>query len=224
MKRLFIASLISLALNACVTPVNLQFENASTLKKGEIEVGAAGSIYTKSMVEAIMTEQFGSPSFGAYSRFGVSDFYNLKLRMEYMSTGGYVFFEADNKVRLLDKRISFSFPFQYYYDTGKEKTVNSYQGDMWVACDGCQYNNVAVAPRFNFSFYSKSEQFDFTAMPKLIVVIEGSGWYSVLPALSLGAGYTSPTKAFSIRPEVGYSFNLLGGSFSGGIAVGYKLR
>lgn len=221
MKRFLLISVAGILLKGCIAPNNLQFENAATLPKGNVEVTGSMSYYSYIDPQWLDPEIVGTSSLGLSARIGMTDGYNLNLRFEYRPDGGYSIFEVDNKVRLSGKHLSLSMPFQYYYNSFRS---SKYNGQNWHICPDCKNHVWGIAPRLNFSLFNKSESFDFTVMPKMFLLFEYGIFPGLFPGLSLGAGFKNKERTLSIRPEVGYTLNLSGFGTSAGIAVSYKFQ
>ena len=201
---LFFASIFS----SCFAPVNLNYESARLLEKGETEIQAQGSYYKLANPflngEEILGEEldYSQRNCGIKLGLGVSDKYNVKAKVEGLflynkdvSINSTLFVEIDNKFKLA-KWASFSFPVGMYFMSGldlTEKRLAFWQFD----------------PRFYLT-YSKSNQFEFSVIPKCHII----NLVSFNPAISVGAGFSDDLSKWSIRPELGFDFS----SFSAGIS------
>jgi hypothetical protein len=80
-------------IKSCIIPVNLSFDSAKMIKKGDVEFQGNSSYYAED-------EQY---NFGAKVGLGVSDKYNVKIRYEAFTSastydGSYI--EVENKIKL----------------------------------------------------------------------------------------------------------------------------
>lgn len=191
-KNLHFKTLQSLILififSSCMAPVNLNFESASMLEKGEKDRQVSGSYY-------YIPYEIGDNKYvetqiniGGKLGFGISDKYNIKAKIEVLihqdQKGAFFLLEMDNKIRL-SKWAAVSLPVGVYVGIG--------QGELnaWPQFD----------PRFYLT-YAPSNKFELTVIPKVhIYSIDPRAWN---PGLSLGAGFSKDLNLWSIRPEIGY--------------------
>lgn len=186
--------------SSCMVPVNLNFESAKMLEKGDFELQGNGSSYSLPS-EQMEIDQL---NIGLKYGMGITDKYNLKLRVEGLfpiwegeTTEGFIFIEIDNKLKL-GKMAAVSLPLGVY---------TSFSGGASLQFD----------PRFYLTFI-QTDNFDLTFIPKCHIF--GLRKDALFPGISIGAGFSSDFNKWAIRPEVGYDRL----SLSGGISFTYFFK
>ncbi|MFN8241574.1 MAG: hypothetical protein U0X39_12605 [Bacteroidales bacterium] len=207
-SKLLLFVLLPLFLTGCFAPVNLTYDSAKTLKKGQVEVQGAYSRYSisnDSLKSALINQNYGL-SLG----YGVSDRYTVKFRYEYISPtvtfqkvfgdisddfnamNSLSYFEINSKLALSKDKLAISLPLGgYFYNTSG--LSNSTGGLGWFSFD----------PRLYLTFFNTSKNFDLTISPKAHVLFGSFGGYALL-GVSVGAGISSDLSKWAIRPEIGY--------------------
>lgn len=183
MKKIILLSAICslVILHSCVAPVNLQFESASMLEKGETEIQASGSTYYYDIEDGLeVTNRNVGYKFG----YGISEEHNIKLRQEFLFVDQElvsVFSEIDNKFKM-HKNFALSIPAGYYTNA----------------------KVVAVSPRIYMTALP-SNHVDVTFIPKLNYKLDLiTNESSLYPSFSFGMGFKSENNLWSFRPEVGW--------------------
>jgi len=221
--KLVLLGLMSILMAGCFAPVNLSFDSAKTLNKGQIEVQGMYSRYdvtNDTLATALINQNYGI-SVG----YGFTDKYTLKARYEYIDPtitfqkifdeineefnemNSMSYFEINNKLMLIDNTLSISLPLgAYFYNT---KAIDIKNGGMgWFSFD----------PRVYVTFFRSTNIFELSVVPKLHVLFGTFGGY-VTPGISLGIGLSSDLDRWSIRPEIGYDKFL---SFGIGASVNFN--
>jgi hypothetical protein len=221
--KLVLLGLMSILMAGCFAPVNLSFDSAKTLNKGQIEVQGMYSRYdvtNDTLATALINQNYGI-SVG----YGFTDKYTLKARYEYIDPtitfqkifdeineefnemNSMSYFEINNKLMLIDNTLSISLPLgAYFYNT---KAIDIKNGGMgWFSFD----------PRVYVTFFRSTNIFELSLVPKLHVLFGTFGGY-VTPGISLGIGLSSDLDRWSIRPEIGYDKFL---SFGIGASVNFN--
>jgi hypothetical protein len=186
-----------LLLGSCSAPMNLNFDSARMMDKGDVEIQGSYSRYH-------YKGQFLNENVGAKLSVAPNDWYNLKIRGEAMIVDqegvDTYYFELDNKFSFRDPMlrdfIAFSLPFCLYHS--------------WWG------NNFGLDPRLYFTF-SNSDKFEFTMIPKCHIIFGSS--IGVLPGISVGMGFSKDLNRWAIRPEIGYDSYL-----SYGVGFSYFLK
>ena len=168
--------------SSCTAPVNLNYESARMLNKGQAEVQGGVSTYS-------MENQSINTNYGGKLGFGITNRYNLKLRFEAIvppkshlyNEFSWTYFEIDNKISL-NENLALSLPICFYA---------SEDGDGYSVFD----------PRLYITMRHENT-FEFTIMPKCHVFL-GDG-IAPMPGISLGLGLSSDLNKWSLRPEIGY--------------------
>jgi len=221
--KLVLLGLMSILMAGCFAPVNLSYDSAKTLNKGQIEVQGMYSRYdvtNDTLATALINQNYGI-SVG----YGFTDKYTLKARYEYIDPtitfqkifdeineefnemNSMSYFEINNKLMLIDNTLSISLPLgAYFYNT---KAIDIKNGGMgWFSFD----------PRVYVTFFRSTNIFELSVVPKLHVLFGTFGGY-VTPGISLGIGLSSDLDRWSIRPEIGYDKFL---SFGIGASVNFN--
>ena len=221
--KLVLLSLMSLLMTGCFAPINLSYESAKTLDKGQIEARGMYSRYN--VMNDTLETSLINQNYGVSLGYGFTDKYTVKARYEYISPtitfqkifdeineefnemNSMSYFEIDNKLMLINNTLSISLPLgAYFYNT---KAVDIKNGGMgWLSFD----------PRVYLSFFRKTDIFELTIIPKLHVLFGTFGGY-VTPGISLGIGLSSDLDRWAIRPEIGYDKYL---SFGVGASVNFN--
>jgi hypothetical protein len=200
--------LISILMGGCFAPVNLTYDSAKTLNKGQIEIQGMYSSYNvtnDTLKTALINRNYGG-SIG----YGITDKYTMKIRYEYIDptitfqkifgdisedfTGmnSMSYFEVTNKLMFIKNNLTLSLPVgAYFYNS---KVIDVKNGGMgWFTFD----------PRLYVTFFRQTNIFDLSLVPKLHVLV-GTFGAVVIPGISLGMGLSSNLDKWSIRPEIGY--------------------
>jgi len=213
-KNLFLIAIISISLNSCFAPVNLTYESARTLKKGEIDVQGNYSRYYQPGI--FNSTNNCNNNFGVKVGYGIKEWYTMKFRYERLvvktdydfgiselseitDNWAVNYFELENKFKLLNNNIALGIPLGYY----SMKSGNSADGLF------------SIDPRVYFTFSNKTNKFEFNLIPKLHIVIT-DGFVGALPGISLGFGFSSDLDKWALRPEFGYDGNF---SFGFGLNI-----
>ena len=205
-----IGVLILITISSCVTPVNLNFESSRMLEKGDIEFQVSGSTY-QGHNGPLSNIDLQQSNFGVKLGIGVTEKYNIKFKFESLNPGNEfidndddlitdfyfasTFIEFDNKISLGDGA-ALSLP------------LGVYEGGL-----------IQFDPRFYFTF-APSDKFELTFIPKLHMYGFRFSSGSVIPGISIGAGFSSDLNRWSIRPEIGYDRM----SLSAGISYSHIFR
>jgi hypothetical protein len=215
--------LIPVLMTGCFAPVNLSYDSAKTLNKGQIEVQGMYSKYdvtNDTLSTALINQNYGI-SFG----YGFTDKYTVKARYEYIDPtitfqkvfgdisdefngmNSMSYFEINNKLMLIKNTLSLSLPLgAYFYNS---KVIDARNGGMgWLSFD----------PRVYLTFFRSTNIFELSLIPKLHVLFGTFGGY-VTPGISLGIGLSSNLDRWSIRPEIGYDKYL---SFGVGASINFN--
>jgi hypothetical protein len=221
--KVVLLGLMSILMSGCFAPVNLSYDSAKTLNKGQIEVQGMYSRYdvtNDTLATALINQNYGI-SVG----YGFTDKYTVKARYEYIEPtitfqkifdeideefnemNSMSYFEINNKLMLIDNVLSVSLPLgAYFYNT---KAIDIKNGGMgWLSFD----------PRVYVTFFRSTDIFELSVVPKLHVLFGTFGGY-VTPGISLGIGLSSDLDRWSIRPEIGYDNYL---SFGIGASVNFN--
>jgi len=202
--KIILLFLISVLLVGCFAPLNLSYDSAKTLDKGQIEVQGAYSRYyapNDSLPSTLINSNYGF-SLG----YGITKRYTLKFRYEYISPSSIFkdvfdskdynnlfslsYFEINNKLQLAKENLAISLPLgAYFYNRSVLK------GGLGLI--------MAFDPRLYITFFRSSKVFDLTIVPKAHILF-GSGFGGLTPGLSVGMGFSSDLDKWAIRPEIGY--------------------
>lgn len=218
-KSLLLITIVSIFLSSCFAPVNLTYESAKTLKKGEIDVQGNYSTYSNIELESdIAPITFQNSNYGFKIGYGIKDRYTLKIRYEHLMLTsdhdfslfsccrepyitGIDYFEIENKFKVKNANVAFGVPLGYYvFSSG----IATKQGLF------------AIDPRIYLTFFSNTEVFELNIIPKAHFLI-GQG-FTIMPGISMGLGFSSNLNKWALRPEVGYD-----GYFSYGISLNIVL-
>jgi hypothetical protein len=206
--RLILIIFISLILGGCFAPLNLSYDSAKTLDKGQIELQGAYSRYyapNDSLSNTLINNNLGF-SLG----YGITDNYNLKFRYEYINPtvtfqrifgkvnktfkvmNSLSYFEINNKLRLAKDNLAISLPLgaYVYNSTGSNEGTG---GLGWFSFD----------PRLYLTFFRSTGVFELTIIPKAHVLFGKLGGYGMF-GLSVGMGFSSDLDKWAIRPEIGF--------------------
>jgi len=203
---------ISVVLTGCFAPVNLSYDSAKTLDKGQIQVKGNYSKYFVTSEQKNDTTYKGeiNQNYGVALAYGVSDKYTVGVRYEYLkptltfqkifngissdfnAMNSLSFFEIDNKLSLARNNVAVSLPIgAYFYNS---QNLSSAKGGLgWLSLD----------PKMYFTFFRSSKVFELSVIPKLHILFGTFGGY-VLPGISMGMGFSSDLDKWAIRPEIGY--------------------
>ena len=221
-KHLLSVSIILMLLSGCFAPVNLTYESARTLRKGEVDVQGNYSRYCD--IEGSLNNDYETTNYnnnyGFKIGYGLKDGHTIKLRYEKLlvnqdnySFGSLDFsdpfesvsyIEVENKFKFKrwDKDIAIGIPVGYYFI--KYDNLSS---------DGI----LAIDPRIYFTTpLNASNTFELNIIPKAHMFLsEGIG---VNPGISVGFGFSNDLSKWAIRPEFGYD-----GYFSFGVGLNVNL-
>lgn len=206
--KIILLFLISVLLVGCFAPLNLSYDSAKTLNKGQIEVQGAYSRYYAP--NDSLPSSFINSNYGFSVGYGVTDKFNLKFRYEYISPtytfqrvfsgisanfkgmNSLSYFEINNKLRLVKDNLAISLPIGgYIYNS---TSLNSHNAGLgWMSFD----------PRLYLTFFRSSDVFELTIIPKAHILFGMFGGYGLL-GISMGMGFSSDLDMWAIRPEIGY--------------------
>jgi hypothetical protein len=210
-------------MTGCFAPLNLSYDSAKTLDKGQLEVQGAYSRYyaaNDTLSSALINDNYGFTV-----GYGITDKFTMKFRYEYMKPtvtfqkifgdisdsfkgmNSMSYFEVNNKLRLVKDNLSLSLPLgAYIYNSTVFDIKNGGMG--WLSFD----------PRLYISFFRSTNIFELTIVPKAHVLVGSFGGYGML-GISLGIGLSSNLDRWAIRPEIGYDKYL---SFGVGASVNFN--
>jgi len=208
---------ILLTLSGCFAPVNLSFENAKLLEKGEVKAQASyssyyGPIYDKENETSLTKTAHYNNNFGIALGYGISKNINLGVRYERLSfisneieifgkdyntvDGGMNYIEVGNKIRIKDDKLAFGIPVSLYFMD--EETFFS------------------IDPRLYWT-YRKSNKFETTLTPKVhLFFVDG---VAGTVGLTFGLGLSNDLDKWAFRPEIGYD-----GYFSFGFGMTFYMK
>lgn len=174
---------------SCVAPVNLTFDTAKTLRKGEVDVQGSFSTYLSK------GENINS-NFGGKLGIGITDTYTIKLRYEHLEPTAFFwssdplfsidyvpvvdYFELENKITL-GKSAAIGLPLAYY-----------------------SWGSFSFDPRYYVTFVNRSKTIDCTFVPKIHILIYEWKYTSITPGIAFGMGISSDLDRWAIRPEIGW--------------------
>lgn len=211
---------MSFLLGGCFAPVNLTYDSAKTLEKGQFELQGAYSRYSYE------TDTLLNQNYGFSVGYGISDNYTMKFRYEFISPtisfqsifedeefeglNSISYFELDNKISFVDGVLSLSLPMGAYFynntDLGSENSIS--MGLGWFSFD----------PRLYLTFFRKSDIFELSVIPKIHILLGQFGG-AAIPGIGLGLGFSSDLDKWAIRPEIGYD-----GYLSFGVGLNYNFN
>jgi hypothetical protein len=217
MKTTCSALLISVLLIAsgCFAPVNLSFENAELLDKGETKVQASYSSYYGPEYDENSSNLFRNVhyhnNFGVALGYGISNNFNLGLRYERFKplteikifgekfewgSKGFNYLEVGNKIRIKDDKLAVGIPVSLYFI----EDVSFF----------------SIDPRIYWTFRSNNK-FETTLTPKAHLFFGDEVGFE--PGFTLGFGLSDDLDKWAFRPEIGYD-----GFFSFGFGVNVYLK
>ncbi len=211
MKSIYLLTILLITtLTSCFAPINLTFDSARTLDKGEVQVQGN---YSKYLYYYGSDSENNNSNFGGRIDYGVSDKYNLKFRYEklYSKNEFYElldinkqislnYIEVESKIQLIPNQLAVGLPIGYYFGN---KNISE--------------GLTVIDPRIYITMFSKSNTFELSIIPKCHVFIDKKNIIP-FPALSIGLGLSNDLKKWALRPEVGFDTN-----FSFGIGVNYNI-
>jgi hypothetical protein len=222
-KIIFIASLALLLSGCVVVPVNLSYESARMLDKGQIQLQGSYSRYN-----AVKdTSANLCNNFGFAAGFGISEKYSLGIRYEHLDMTpafGDIFdsedteefsqiakmnyLEINNRIQIKEDFIAIGIPAGLYL-------VNEING---LEEDFTSWGYAFIDPRIYFTFFAKTDVFELSIVPKAHIIFGFLG-AQVIPGISLGIGLSSDLNKWAIRPEIGYDKYL-----SFGVGVNFNIN
>ncbi len=201
MKTNFSILLVAAALmSGCVAPINLTYESARTLGKGQVDIQGNYSSYSAEGTSA-------NTNYGLKIGYGVSDNHTMKLRYERLNEAprirqsslfeyaarSYDYIELENKFRFRNSDIALAIPMAYY-----------------------SFGIFVIDPRVYFTIPNKSNTFELSIIPKAHIFFGES--VGLMPGISLGFGLSSDLDRWALRPELGYD-----GYLSVGVGLTFNL-
>ncbi|MBL7847247.1 MAG: hypothetical protein JNL40_07250 [Cyclobacteriaceae bacterium] len=180
-------------LGGCIAPVNLTYESARTLAKGQVDVqGNYGRYYYADKYGGMTNENYG-----AKIGYGITDDYTLKFRYEHIATPNQQWFmdifgttypvklemdyyEVENKIHFSDSWGAVGIPISYY----SRLQVFSFD------------------PRYYFTFSNRKNTLEASIIPKVHLLFAKN--IAFMPGLSIGFGISSNLDRWAFRPEVGW--------------------
>lgn len=186
----------ALFLGGCITPVNLNFESASMLETGGVEMQGSASTYHAA--SGANTANNAGFKLG----YGISESYNLKFRYELLMLEPYHY---DNNAGRNNGNSAFVFDQSYHYleIDQKIRLSNNLAVSVPVGVYLGGWPVFSIDPRMYCTF-SRSDQFELNLVPKCHLLLYAGGFPGIMPALSMGLGFSKDLKRWAIRPEIGY--------------------
>lgn len=220
---IFLALLTFLVSGCVVVPVNLSYESARMLDKGQLQLQGSYSRYN-----AVKdTSANLCNNFGFAAGYGISEKYSIGIRYEHLDMspafGDFFesedtedfsqiakmnYFEINNRIRIKENFIAIGLPAGVYL-------VNDVTG---LEEDFTSWGYLFFDPRIYFTFFAKTDVFELTIVPK-VHIITGFLGAQVIPGISLGIGLSSDLDKWAIRPEIGYDQYL-----SFGVGVNFNIN
>lgn len=194
-------------MNGCIAPVNLTYESARTLGKGQVDIqGNYGRYYYAERYGGLTNENYG-----AKVGYGITDNYTLKLRYEHIAAPNQQWFtdifgttyplqiqmdylEIESKIHFSDTRGAVGIPIAYYTN------LQIFSFD----------------PRYYFTYSNRNNTLEASIIPKVHLLFAKN--IAFMPGVSLGFGVSSNLDRWAFRPEVGWD-----GYFSFGAALTFNL-
>lgn len=223
---LIIVSFLSITLlSGCVTPITAVYESARTLDAGEIELKGSYTNYYIPDSDTEINKPFNR-NYGGSIGLGLSKGFNMNVRYESINSPAYNYLDSlelfegfvlefddedfaplrkldyvefGPKVALLKDHIALSVPIGIY---------RFREDNLHLA--------TTVNPRLFFTFGDRNDKFEMSIIPQGRFIFYEDDW-DVLPALSVGMGFSNDLNRWAIRPEVSYSGFL-------SIGVGFEYR
>jgi hypothetical protein len=215
--------LITILIGGCFAPVNLTYDSAKTLNKGQIEVQGMYSRYN--VTNDTLSSALINQNYGISLGYGITDRYTMKIRYEYIDPtvtfqkvfgdisedfkgmNSMSYFEVNNKLMLVKNNLTLGLPVgAYFYNTKMLDVKNGGMG--WFTFD----------PRLYITFFRSTKFFELSVVPKLHCLFGAFGGY-VTPGISLGMGLSSNLDKWAFRPEIGYDKYL---SFGAGLNFNFN--
>ena len=184
-------------------PVNLSFENAAVLKKGQVELRASYAKYG--------TDSSGkmTNNLGVHIGLGLSHRYTMQFQYEYLNNvyqedpfngdlndmifNDFNYFAINSKIEINPGTLSIGIPIAFYIPSGillDESIINT-----WTSLGPRLY----ITHRFNKSV-------ELNTVPKINFLVGNFGLGAqIIPGLSIGLGLSSNLDAWAIRPEIGFA-------------------
>lgn len=206
--QIFLFALLTLLLEGCFAPINLNYDSAKNLQEGQIEAQGAYSRYYITG-DSIGTTAFMNNNYGFTVGYGITDKYTIKLRYERISPSSTFndifgddisdefkdmssmnYFELNNKIQILNDKLALGLPLGIY--TFSQSSLDE-GGLGWVCFD----------PRLFITFFRSTDIFELTFVPKLHAMLGSFGGYAQF-GISMGVGLSSDLDRWAIRPEIGY--------------------
>jgi len=222
-KLIFIA-LLALLLSGCVVvPVNLSYESARMLDKGQIQL--QGSYARYNAVKDTSANLCNN--FGFAAGYGVTEKYSIGIRYEHLDMSpafGDIFdnedledfskitkmnyIEVNNRIRIKEDFIAIGIPAGLYLVNDVTETAEDFNSWGYFFID----------PRIYFTFFAKTDVFELSIVPKAHIIAGFLG-AQFIPGISLGIGLSSDLDRWAIRPEIGYDKYL-----SFGVGVNFNIN
>lgn len=219
MKReLYLLIIFPIFLSSCFAPINLSYESAKTLNKGEIDIQGNYSRYYEPGYDDGGLLNVNN-NFGFKLGYGINDKYTIKLRYErlVMNPNYFIelfdysynyeiialnYIEIDNKLQLKNPNIAFGIHFGYYGLGSQNKF-----GEGIFSLD----------PRMYFTFFGSSNTFELNLIPKVRFLVTDGGM-AIMPGIAVGLGFSTDLNKWVVRPELAYD-----GYFSFGIGLNLNM-
>lgn len=188
----------------CLAPVNLTYESATMLDQGSMDVQANAAVYYYPDYSWYTTSTaLTNVNYGLKLGYGLTDWYTVKLRYEHLRTPDILgpfrelapganseifdinYLELESKISLKSPGRAFGLPVAYY-STGAFYSANAF----------------SIDPRFYFTFQNAKKTAELSVIPKMHIFFGSTT--SVMPGVSIGAGFSSNLQRWAFRPEIGW--------------------
>jgi hypothetical protein len=210
---LILSVLLIVAAGGCFAPVNLVYEDARMLGKGEVELLGSYSRYAGQVDDGgLLLYNF---NLGIQAGLGLAEVWDLKLDYEHLrlttaydvantrlvrwdETSPMHYLEIENKISLYRDHVALGIPLGYYLLLADEEEVEG----MFI-----------LDPRVYLTYTNPKHTISVNLVPKIHLWLEKDPF--LFPGISLGLGLSTDLDKWVVRPEVGYD-----GYFSIGIGAG----
>ncbi len=215
----FISIIMLVFLCSCTAPINLVYDSARTIDKGNVEFRGSYSIYRSPFGDLFNLAEPGKPlgnkNFGFEAGYGITDRYTLKVRYENLSLINFNkdyfldledlsnmnYYGIENKYKFRRANVAIGLPLGYYKFRAEDATTKGY------------FN---ADPMIYITLIGSPNKYELSIIPKIHVYIIDSP--NVSPALSIGLGISNDLEKWALRPEVGFD-----GYFSFGLGFNVNL-
>ena len=207
-------------LTGCITPVNLQYETAKILDKGEVSfTGSVSQQGNGAFGQDDENWNADELSFGARLTMGLGNRFNLSLRYENSLNDFFLGYRQ----HFIESQIKWAIGKNYFDENDRVKYAIGLPFQFYFLENN--YSVYGLSPRLFMTFFNSLPNFRMTVIPKINVLYDiqlelVSSGLILFPSISVNFSLSNNIDKWSLMPEIGI---INKNSISFGLGFAYKI-